>query len=59
MSNKAPETSDSDNHMGAVEGDKATDPQEGNPNVDDHGRPKDDVAICEDTLGANADGTEG
>jgi hypothetical protein len=45
--------------MGAVEGDTATDPQEGNANVDDHGKPKNDVAVCEDVLGANADGTEG
>jgi hypothetical protein len=49
----------SDEHMGAVEGDKATDPQEGNANVDERGNPKDDVAICEDVLGANVDGTEG
>jgi len=49
----------SDEHMGAVEGDTATDPQEGNPNVDEHGNPKDKVAVCEDVLGANADGTEG
>ena len=56
---KGPGTHGSDEHMGAVEGDKATDPQEGNANVDDQGNPKDDVAICEDVLGANADGTEG
>ena len=59
MDNKAPETHDSDEHMGAVEGDKATDPQKGNPNVDDHGKPKDKVAICEDVIGANVDGTQG
>ncbi len=45
--------------MGAVEGDTATDPHAGNPNVDDAGKPKDQVAVCEDVLGANADGTEG
>ena len=45
--------------MGAVEGDAATDPQAGNPNVDEHGKPIDSVAVCEDVLGANADGTEG
>jgi hypothetical protein len=49
----------SDEHMGAVEGDTATDPQGGNPNVDEHGKPIDSVAVCEDVLGANADGTEG
>ncbi len=56
---KAAETHGSDEHMGAVEGDTATDPQEGNANVDDDGKPKNDVAVCEDVLGANADGTEG
>jgi hypothetical protein len=52
-------THGSDEHMGAVEGDTATDPQEGNPNVDEHGKPKGKVAVCEDVLGANVDGTEG
>ena len=54
---------DSDEHLGAVEGDRPTDKQQGNPNadkaLDDQGMPKDNVAICEDVLGANVDGTEG
>jgi hypothetical protein len=51
-----------DEHIGAVEGDRPTDPQHGNPNadaLDEEGMPKDTVAICEDVLGANVDGTEG
>ena len=50
-----------DEHMGAVEGDRTTDPQPGNANADglnDSGLP-DPIAICEDVIGANADGTEG
>lgn len=57
-----PAAPDSDEHIGAVEGDRPTDPQRGNPNagaLDDEGMPKDTVAICEDVLGANVDGTEG
>jgi hypothetical protein len=57
-----PVTPDSDEHIGAVEGDRPTDPQPGNANadaLDDEGMPKDKVAICEDVLGANVDGTEG
>lgn len=59
MEDKTPGGHGSDEHMGAVEGDKPTDPQVGNPNVDDHGNPKDEVAVCEDVLGANVDGSEG
>ena len=53
----------SDEHLGAVEGDRATDTQEGNRNAalvatdDDH--PKDKVATAEDVLGANTDETQG
>jgi hypothetical protein len=54
---------DSDEHIGAVEGDRVTDrPQQGNPNagaLDSEGLPKDEVKICEDVLGANVDGTQG
>jgi hypothetical protein len=49
-------------HLGAVEGEKPTDAQQGNPNgdgVNDQGLPDDALAQCEDVLGANADGTEG
>lgn len=57
-----PATPDSDEHIGAVEGDRPTDPQNSNPHgdaLDEQGMPKDKVAICEDVLGANVDGTEG
>jgi hypothetical protein len=54
---------ESDEHLGAVEGDRPEDqPQQGNPHgdaLDEQGLPRDTVAICEDVLGANTDGTEG
>lgn len=54
---------DSDEHIGAVEGDRPTDrPQQGNANagaLDEQGLPKDMVKICEDVLGANTDDTQG
>ena len=52
----------SDEHLGAVEGDRPGDEQQGNANataLDDQGMPDDTVKICEDVLGANVDGTEG
>jgi hypothetical protein len=49
----------SEDHLGAVEGDQASDTAQGNKNVDSHGRPKNKVAVFEDVLGANNDGTEG
>jgi hypothetical protein len=52
----------SDEHLGAVEGDRASDTLEGNRNaaaLDDEGMPKNDVAISEDVLGANEDETQG
>ena len=51
-----------DDHMGAVEGDTAADTQQGNENaaaLNDQGLPNDPVAICEDVIGANVDGSEG
>jgi hypothetical protein len=58
-----PQHQDSDEHMGAVEGDRPTDQQnQGNrnaPGLDDEGLPNDPVAICEDSIGANVDGSEG
>jgi hypothetical protein len=58
-----PQHPDSDEHIGAVEGDRATDqPQQGNPNapaLDEQGLPNDPIAICEDVIGANVDETEG
>lgn len=50
-----------DDHMGAVEGDTASDKQQGNENaiaVNEQGLP-DPVAICEDVIGANEDGSAG
>jgi hypothetical protein len=58
-----PTPPESDEHLGAVEGDRPTDEvQHGNenaPGLDDQGLPDDRVAICEDVLGANVDGAEG
>ena len=53
---------DQDEQKGAIEGDRPTDPGQGNANapaLDENGMPDDPVAICEDVLGANEDGTEG
>jgi hypothetical protein len=53
---------DSDEHVGAVEGDRPEDPQQGNPHgpaLDENGLPKDTTAICEDVIGANVDETDG
>ena len=53
----------SDEHLGAVEGDRASDTQEGNLNAarvsDDDQDPGDEVATAEDVLGANTDETQG
>ena len=52
-----------DEHEGAVEGDKPTDPvNQGNENaqaLDDQGMPKDCNKVAEDVLGANTDETQG
>jgi hypothetical protein len=48
--------------QGAIEGDRPTDEQIGNPHgngVDDQGLPDDPIAIAEDVEGANEDGTQG
>jgi len=53
---------DPDVHKGAIEGDRPSDEQLGNPHgpgVDDEGLPSDPVATAEDEIGANEDGTEG
>jgi hypothetical protein len=53
---------DPDSHKGAIEGDRPTDEQIGNPNgtgIDDQGMPDDPVATAEDKIGANEDETEG
>lgn len=49
-------------HKGAVEGDRPTDVQTGNPHGDglnEDGLPDDPIAIAEDEIGANEDGTQG
>jgi hypothetical protein len=54
--------SDQDLHKGAVEGDRPSDEQFGNPNgtgVDDEGLPNDPIATAEDAVGANEDESEG
>jgi hypothetical protein len=53
---------DPDVHKGAIEGDRPTDEQIGNPNgdgVDENGMPDDPVAIAEDAIGANEDKSQG
>jgi hypothetical protein len=53
---------DGDEHLGAVEGERATDPQPGNtnaPGINAEGLPNDPIATCEDALGANVDESEG
>jgi hypothetical protein len=59
---KNQEHHEAEDHLGAVEGDRPTDPQQGNQNapaLNDNGQPNDPIKICEDVIGANADGTEG
>jgi len=53
---------DPDVHKGAIEGDRPSDEQIGNPHgpgVDETGLPDDPVATAEDEIGANEDETEG
>ena len=53
---------DQDIHKGAIEGDKPTDEQIGNPNgdgVDADGLPNDPIATAEDRIGANVDESQG
>jgi hypothetical protein len=53
---------DQDVHKGAIEGDRPTDEQMGNPSgngVDENGMPDDPIATAQDKIGANEDGTEG
>jgi hypothetical protein len=54
---------ESDEHLGAVEGDRMSDcPQQGNrnaPGLDEEGLPNDPEAIAQDVIGANEDETEG
>jgi len=53
---------DGDDSLGAVEGERPSDPQPGNanaPGIDDQGRPNDPVRTGQDRIGANLDETEG
>jgi hypothetical protein len=53
---------DQDIHKGAIEGDRPTDEQIGNPHgegIDDEGLPNDPIATAEDELGANEDESQG
>ena len=53
---------DPDVHKGAIEGDRPSDEQIGNPNgdgINDDGLPDDEVAIAEDAIGANEDESQG
>ena len=53
---------DQDVHKGAVEGDRPSDEQLGNPHgpgVNDEGLPDDPVATAEDVVGANEDESQG
>jgi len=62
MNAKNPPSRDAENHLGAIEGDRPDDTQEGNrnaPALDEHGLPNDPIAICEDVIGANVDESEG
>jgi hypothetical protein len=62
-SGRVAESDPGESHLGAVEGDRPTDrPNQGNPNapgLDENGMPNDPIAICEDVIGANVDGSEG
>jgi hypothetical protein len=53
---------DQDSHKGAVEGDKPSDKQTGNPagsGVDKNGLPNNPVATAQDKIGANEDESQG
>ena len=53
---------DQDAHKGAIEGDRPSDKQMGNPHgsgVNEDGLPNDPIATAEDQIGANEDETEG
>jgi hypothetical protein len=52
-------TADNDIHKGATEDDRPGSPQSSHPGLDENGLPNDPVAIAQDKVGANEDGTEG
>jgi hypothetical protein len=54
--------SDPDANKGAIEGDRPTDEQQGNPHgdgVDHNGLPNDPIGTAEDRVGANEDESQG
>ena len=56
------EPDQADAGIGAVEGDRPDDLQQGNPHgdgLDSNGLPDDPTAIAEDVIGANEDDTQG
>jgi hypothetical protein len=56
------QSGDPDVHKGAIEGDRPTDEQMGNPHgdgIDENGLPDDPIATAEDQIGANEDESEG
>ena len=58
----AKQQDDPDAHKGAIEGDRPTDEQLGNPHgdgLDEDGLPDDPVAIAQDRIGANEDESQG
>ena len=61
--NPSPPAQKPDEHKGAVEGDHASDKEQGNKNavgaLDKNGLPKNMKAIAEDSIGARADETQG
>jgi hypothetical protein len=53
---------DPDVHKGALEGDRPTDEQVGNPHgdgINEDGLPDDEIATAEDAIGANEDESQG
>ena len=57
-----PPHEDPDIHKGAIQGDRPTDEQQGNPSgegIDQNGMPNDPVATAQDRIGANEDGSQG
>ena len=62
MTPKPASTNDPDIHKGAIEGDRPTDEQMGNPHgngIGADGLPDDEIATAQDAIGANEDETEG
>jgi len=58
----AKQQDDPDAHKGAIEGDRPSDEQLGNPHGDglnEDGLPDDPIAIAEDQIGANEDESQG